>query len=186
MTQNTNKLTAWLAAGAFASAWLAPAILIDSPSNGLTETQVEALLDEKLSPLNEKLDTLNVDVTITEGNKTDAIYAKIFEDDAWEAEAEVIAMEEWEDNDYKDIFNAIFKRDNVTLADKEDITYVREDESTKFIEMKAKDKDGTIIQYLRVKYEDVYSKNQRIYVTVETKFDDGDIEYQHFNITSGL
>jgi len=98
-------------------------------------------------------------------------------EDAWEAEAEIIATEEWEDNEYRDVYKAI-KDIYGDLRDKDDIEYVREDESTDFDNMDEDDKDGKVTQYLKVKYEDENGDDKKVYLTVETTLDDGDLDDQ--------
>ena len=115
-------------------------------------------------------------------DKLNAIYTKILEDDAWEDEAESLATEEWEERDYKDIYR--FIRDEFeNLADEDDIEYVREDESTDFENMDADDKDGVVTQYLKVRYEDDEGDNRKVYLTIKTGFDEGDLDYQDIFVT---
>ena len=123
--------------------------------------------------------TVNVSL---DNEKIDGIYVKILEDDAWEDEAEELATDEWSERDFKDLYRAIEDLYG-NIDDEDDIEYVREDESTRFSRMDADDKDGFVTQYLKVKYEDDEGDDKKVYVTVETEFDEGDLEDQEFFIT---
>lgn len=112
-------------------------------------------------------------------SKIDEVHTKIFEDEAWEKEIEKLATEEWSERDNKDLFRAINDFYG-NLNDEDEIIYVREDESTKFSGMDADDKDGVVTQFLKIKYEDDSGDNQKVYITVVTTFDDGDLEDQEF------
>lgn len=114
--------------------------------------------------------------------KLDAVYNKVLEDDAWENLAEDLATEEWTDRDYKDLFKAI-EDIYEDIDDEDDIVYVKEDESTDFEDMDSDEGDGTVIQYLKVKYEDKDGDDKKVYLTVETEFDEGDLEEQDFSET---
>lgn len=173
--QKNNKLITWGVGLTLLSAWVAPAFYSNdiAPSNGLTEAQLKSILDDKFD-----------NFELAENDKTDKIFLKIFEDDAWEAEAEVLATEEWEDRDYKDVYR--FIRDSVNgskILDEDDIEYVREDESTDFDKMDAKNKDGIVTQYLKVRYEDSEGNDKKVYLTVRSDFDDGSLDEQKFSIT---
>ena len=148
--------------------WFAPAT-VDPVSAGEIALATSALI---ILPEFEAPDTA----------KIDEIHTKILEDDAWEDEAEELATKEWSERDNKDLFRAIndFYDD---LDDEDEIIYVREDESTEFSRMDADDKDGVVTQYLKVKYEDDSGDDQKVYITVETTFDEGDLDDQEFFIT---
>ncbi len=107
------------------------------------------------------------------------------EDEEWEDEAEAIATEEWEDRDYKDLFRWMSNPNegNLSIDDRDDIIYVKEDESTFFISADSDDKDANLEQFVKVKYEDMNGKNQRVYLTIETRIDEGEIENQEISIT---
>lgn len=120
--------------------------------------------------------------SVLDNDKLDDVYDKVYEDDVWEDEAEKLATEEWSEKDNKDLYRFIRDSNHYgDIDDESDIIYVREDESTDFSSMDADDKDGVVTQYLKVKYEDENGKDRKVYITVETKFDDGDLEYQDFS-----
>ncbi|MCH7568407.1 MAG: hypothetical protein IIA87_03215 [Nanoarchaeota archaeon] len=169
MAQNEWKIWALLVIGLFISAtlafgWFSPAV--ESISEKVIITGV---LSGIVFPEYEAPDT----------SKIDEIHTKILEDDAWEVEIEKLATEEWSERDNKDLFRAIndFYGD---LDDESDIIYVREDESTTFNGLDTNDKDGVVTQFLKIKYEDDSGDNQKVYITVVTTFDDGDLEDQEF------
>ena len=117
------------------------------------------------------------DTSSQDNEKISEIHDKFFEDDAWEDKAELLATEEWEENDWKDLYKAISDIYG-DLDDEDDIEYVREDESTEFSSMDADDEDGVVTQFLKIKYEDEDGDDRKVYLTVETEFDEGDLEDQ--------
>jgi len=121
-------------------------------------------------------------VEAPDNEKIDEIHVIVLKDDGWEDEAEAMATEEWAENDNKDLYRAI-NRIYGDLDDEDDIIYVREDESTDFEAMDADDKDGIVVQYLKVKYEDENGDDKKRYLTVVTEFDDGDLEEQEITRT---
>ena len=125
------------------------------------------------------------EITITEGPLTKEIYDKLFEEDLWKSDAEVLASEEWEERDYDDIADAINSLyPSNQIDDKEDIEYVREDENTTFVNMDADDKDGKVIQYVKVKYENDKGKDVKKYLTITSTFEDGELEEQEIDVTN--
>ncbi len=133
------------------------------------------------------LDALSTDVTalqtsidegvvvnVEEGSLTQEIRDKLFEDDAWESEAEVLAMEELEDDDYEELVDEI---DNID--DEDDIDYVKVEDIV-FRRMDASDKDGIVIQLLKVKYDNDDDDNEKKYFRVKTTIEDGEVEKQEF------
>jgi len=112
-------------------------------------------------------------------SKVNEIYKKIFEEDKWEKLAEELATEEWKEHDYRDLYKAL---DDLfgDIHDEDDIEYVKFDESTDFDNMDEDDKDGEVTQYLKIKYEDESGEDRKVYITVTTEFDDGDLDDQEF------
>jgi len=123
-----------------------------------------------------KVQTQTTNLTGVENRITD-IEITLNEDKDWEDEAEKIATDEWERKDYKDIFDAI---DNIyeDISDRDDIIYVKEDKKTTFSGMDVKDRDATVIQYVKVKYEDKDGNNRKIYLTITTEIEEGEVENQ--------
>ncbi len=117
------------------------------------------------------------EVEAQDNEKIDAILAKVTEDDAWEDKSELLATEEWEDNDWKDLYRAISDIYG-DIDDEDDIEYVREDESTEFSGMDSDEEDGVVTQFLKIKYEDKSGDDHKVYLTVETEFDEGDLDDQ--------
>lgn len=166
----TGLVVVVLLLGAFFG-WFSPEIV---PQNVPTALEI-ATATAGLIVLPEVKDSLD-------NEKLAAIHDKILEDDVWENEAEALATEEWSENDNKDLYRAI-RNLYGDIDDEDDIIYVREDESTDFSSMDADDKDGVVTQYLKVKYEDEDGDDRKVYITVETEFDEGDLEDQDFSET---
>lgn len=143
-------------------------ILMDKPvvvNN--TVIDVDAISTQITDKMTENLDDIKVSVQ----SNTD----KLMEEDIWEAEAELIATEEWEERDYK----AIFKELN-NCNDRDDIKYVKV-KDTDFTDMDVNDRDGTVIQELKVRYESIDGNTVNNYFTVNTTIIDNEIESQTFN-----
>jgi len=127
------------------------------------------------------LEVPEVNLTGVEGRLTE-IEVTLDKDDNWEKEAEALATDEWEDRDYKDIFN--FLEDEFeNIDDRDDIIYVREDKATTFTGMDADEKDAIITQYIKVKYEDASGENQYVYLTISTEIEENEIEEQEIEET---
>jgi len=126
-----------------------------------------------------------VNLTEVEDRLSD-IETTLNEEDVWEKEALALATDEWEDRDYKDIYDALvelFEDDEISeIDDRDDIIYVREDKDTEFSEMDVDDKDATVTQYVKVKYEDVTGDNQKVYLTIVTEIEEGEVENQFIDI----
>ena len=139
-----------------------------------TEVEVEKIVEAEC-PECEVCEVLNVSLD-------QEILDKLNEDDAWEDETIALATEEWEDNDYKDIFK--FLEDNSSdIDDKDDIIYVREDKKTTFGGMDADDKDAIVTQYVTVKYEDSDGDNIKRDLIIITEIEDGDVEDQKIDLS---
>lgn len=158
---------------------LTPSPIIEVPT---AQENAEATV-EKLGTLPTADDIIQlvpeVDTTITD--TATAAYDTILRDDMFEAEAEVLATEEWEDRDYKDIYNAI---DDIygDIDEKEDIIYIKV-KDTNYNDMDSKDKDGTIVQEVKVRYETEDGDNVNRYLTVTTEIEDGEVEDQEITET---
>ena len=139
-------------------------------SNPVVVTNVD--VDELSTQISDKVLT---DLPSTDNALVTDMHDKMFEEDAWEAEAEVIASEEWEERDYKDVFDKLHNCD-----DRDDIKYVKV-KDTRFTGMDADDKDGTVSQDLKVRYENINGTTVNEYFTVNTTIIDNEIESQTFD-----
>ena len=104
------------------------------------------------------------------------------EDEDWEDLVEDIATVEWEERDYKDIYKAI---DDIygDIDNRDDIDYVREAEDAEFTGMDVDDEDAIVTQYVKVKYEDNSGDTAKVYLTIETEIDEGEVEDQKITET---
>ncbi len=118
--------------------------------------------------------TLNGNLSV-DNSKIDAIYDDLLGDDTWEEEAEVLATNEWEDRDYREIYKAL---DNLfrDIDEKEDIDKVVIKDDTEFNAMDEDDKDGNVIQYVKVYYEDINGDDKKVYLTIDTEIEDNEVE----------
>lgn len=117
--------------------------------------------------------------TEVDGDKLNALHNKYFEDDVWEVESEILASDEFEDNDYKDLFRWMDGDGNLSIEDRDDIKKVVVLD-TEFSNMDSSDKEGTVTHELKVYYEDVTGDDLKEYITVTTTLDDGEVEDQEF------
>jgi len=114
-------------------------------------------------------------------NRLDNIETILNEEDDWEDEAIALATAEWKDRDYREIYKAIEDIYN-DIDDRDDIEYVRiKDEEVTSSDVD--DKDATIVQKLRVKYEDKYGDDRKVYLTITTEIEDSEIEDQEIEET---
>ncbi len=104
------------------------------------------------------------------------IKAVVTEDDVWEEEAIALAEAEWSEREYKAIFNVLLDCD-----DREDISSV-DVLDTEVTSLDAEEKDATIVQTLKVKYENEDGDNKKVKVEVTTVIEDGEIEDQDIDL----
>ena len=98
-------------------------------------------------------------------------------DTAWKEEAVNMATLEWSEKGYKAIFEALNDID-----EKEDIASV----VVKYVKVEGSDsfsKDATVIQELKVYYEDDSGDDVKEYLTVETLISDGDLDEQDIDLS---
>jgi len=102
------------------------------------------------------------------------VQATLDEDDAWETDAIALANGEWARSDYKYIYR--FLED---IDEKEDIdkVVIKDSEVTSF---NVDDKDATVVQELKVYYENLDGDDVKEYLIVTTYIEDGDVEDQEF------
>lgn len=107
------------------------------------------------------------------------IDAKIFEDENWKDEAEKIAIDEYSERSFKDIFNFL-ESQNVSIEDKSDIrSVVVTDTEVKSFDVN--DKDAIVVQELKVRYEDKDSDTVlKAYLVVTTEIEDNEVTDQEF------
>ncbi len=110
------------------------------------------------------------------------IETTINEDNDWEDEALAMAKYEWKDRDYKDIYKAINSLCEFEIDDRDDIEYVRiKDEDVNSFDVD--DEDAEVVQEVKVKYEDENGHDQKVYFTIETEIEDGEVEDQEIELT---
>lgn len=135
----------------------------------------------QLKVLDEKIEAgISVDIITEEGTLTQDIYDKLFEDDAWEAEAEVLALEELEDNDYKKLYRYIKDVSTDGIDDEDDIEEVVIKDVT-ITNIDAEDKDADVELELKVYYEDADGDRKKIYTDVTIEIRDGEAKNLRVN-----
>lgn len=123
----------------------------------------------------EKVEVTNVDCNLTDlSDKVEVIQTTLDEEDIWKDEAIALATSEWERRDYKDIYR--FLED---IDEREDIDkiVIKDGEVTSF---DIDDEDATVIQELKVYYEDLNGDDVKVYLIVTTEIEEGEVENQWF------
>jgi len=125
----------------------------------------------------------NVNIPVTNDTAilqaVEGVQTTLNEDDEFEDDMINLATSEWTDRDYKDIYNAIKDLFPNTIEEREDIdkVVVREE---KMISSDIDDEDAVVVQDLKVYYEDNHGDNQKVYISVETEIEEGEVEDQLF------
>lgn len=114
-------------------------------------------------------------------SKLDEIYTETFKDDQWETEATALATDEWSDNDYKDLFNAMVSL-NLSINDRDDINDVNIEDDA--FDGDTEDKDASVVQELEVKYESSTGDHLKAYLTVTTEIDENEVDTQVVTLTA--
>ena len=148
--------------------------------------------DDKLDDLNAQITALeeadNVPVvTVVEPTQLDnvqadveAIKADMFAEDAIEAEAEVLALDEIEDDDYEVLFDFMVKPVvdgglGLDIVEEEDIdNVVVRDVDSEVTDLE--DREATVVHDLKVYYEDADGNDKKVYLTVESEVEDSEVE----------
>jgi len=155
---------------------------VKQPVAGVSADQVKAIVDSAIAGISVEAPIVNLSSI---EQRLDNLEVLVNEDKVWEKEAEQIATDEWSERDYKDIYKAINDIYNGTddeIDERDDIIYVKV-KDTDFEDMDADDKDGTVTQYLKVKYENINGDEVKKYLTVTTTIDEGEVEDQEIEET---
>jgi len=165
------KTATVLAGGALVCALVAPALYMQDAPNVLTEDQIQASVQKAIA-----LQAL--DINVSEGPKTIAIYEEIFQEDAFGAESEVIATEELEDDDYEALAEYLnISEDDISEVKIKDIDVSIDD---------VDDKDSTVEIELKVYFENgmEFDIDSKRYITATVVIEDGEVENISFMKTA--
>ena len=105
-----------------------------------------------------------------------SVQDKILAEDAWEATAEVLALSELENRDYKELGRFILNDSQATRDDVDELDLSVEVRETDFSGMDDEDQDGQVTFDLRVRYEDSSGDRQKQFVTATATIEDGEVE----------
>lgn len=176
MTQANIDYKAWvglilmavLVIGSFT--WMSGDTIVD---NDVTNVDNEALQAAVIAAVESALVT---NATSIEDRLVD-IEVILNEDDAWEDEAEKLALEELEDDSYEDLADWMIDvaGGNLSLIDEDDIEEVIVKEVT-ITNANTDDKDATVTFELKVYYEDIDGNDLKEYINVEYVIEDEDVE----------
>ena len=172
---NWAKGAAVLAGVAVISSLVAPGFYIQEQQNVLTEDQIDASVQKAIA-------LQSFDVNVSEGPKVVAIYEEIFEQDAWESESEVLALEEVEHKDYRELGDYI-SDEYGNIEDEDDIEEIVIKDVT-VTDTDVDDKDATVELELKVYYENLNGKTVKKYITATATIEDGEVEELEFTETA--
>lgn len=103
-----------------------------------------------------------------------AVKSEVLKDSDWEAAAEALALAEMNEKDYKNVYNALVSL-NISIVDKEDINNVIV-KDTEVNNLDVDEKDATVVQELKVYYEDSDGDDKKVYLTLETEIVDNEVD----------
>lgn len=152
------------------------------------EDAVQAEMKLSVDKIDAAIDKLTNLEVVDPNEKVLSASEKILEDDMWEAEAEVLSMEELEKRDYKELRKWVLSNysgdfnNNTDYDEIEDFEFSVKD--VDFDEMDVDDREGTVTVELKVEYETDSGDNVNRYVTVTTEIEDNDVESQGFTETA--
>ena len=98
----------------------------------------------------------------------------LVKDSNWKSDAIVLATDEMEEKDYRNVYNALVAL-NYSIVEKEDISNVviRDSEVTAF---DVDEKDATVVQELKVYFEDLAGNDVKLYLTLTTEIKDNEVD----------
>ncbi len=176
-----TKVTAVLAGLALVGALGTP-FIANNNTDGLKDNIAD--LQAQLTATDGKIDNLDTSCELIspDNTKIDEIHTEIFEEDALEAEAEILARDEIEDDDYEEIAEYLSEFYGEDI-DEDDIDRVIVKDKTITI-LDSNDKDVTVEFELKVYLEDgYYDLNTKHYITATVEIRDGEVENLTFTQT---
>ena len=138
---------------------------------GVSVDQVKTIVDNAVSQISIPVVNLS-----SINQKLDKIEKDINEEDVWKDKAIELATNEWKKRDYKEIYKAI-DRIYGDIDVRDDIIYVKiKDEKVTYFDVD--DQDATVVQELKVKYENLQGDEKKVYLIVTTEIREGEVEDQ--------
>ena len=168
-----SKVGTAVAGLAVVSAFVGPAIMNNDAAPVVNEINQETIENAVNNAVDGAM--VNINGTLVEiQSDVNAISNDKILEDAWEAEAEVLAEDEFSERDYKDLFEAMDANENISIEDRNDIdkVIIRDVEVT---ELDADDKDAIVTHELKVYYEDADGDDKKVYMNVNTTIVDEEI-----------
>ena len=101
------------------------------------------------------------------------VKAELLEDSNWKSDAIALATLEMEEKDYRNVFNALVAL-NKSIVDKEDISsvIVKDSDVDTF---DVDEKDATVVQELKVYFEDADGDDVKVYLDLTTEIVDNEV-----------
>ena len=137
--------------------------------------------DQDLSDYAKKADVeLAKNATLSALGATDSkvisLQDVLLKEDAWESAAEVLALSEVEDRDYRDLGRFVLNDTNASSDDVKDADLSVTVKDTNFASMDEDDQDGVVTFELSVRYEDATGDRKKQTVTATATIEDGEVE----------
>lgn len=136
------------------------------------------VIDCPTCPTCPSIDAPEVNLTSVEEGIAD-IQSTLDEDEAWEDEAEELAIAEWKRRDYRVIYNALGN----DIDDRDDIISVTI-KDTKVSGTDIDDEDAVVEHFLKVKYEDTKGDEVKTYFYIETAIEEGEADITYIYETN--
>ncbi|MCH7534138.1 MAG: hypothetical protein IH948_00030 [Bacteroidetes bacterium] len=141
----------------------------------------------QVSVLQSDIDDLGLAISDLSGNLDD-LSEDWFSEDAWEAQAEIMALDELEDDNFEDLREWLISEyadDFHNDTDEDDI----EEFKVKYRDVETlssdhEDKDSVVERDLKVYYEDKNGDTVKRYITATVEIEDNDVEDLSFAETS--
>ena len=106
----------------------------------------------------------------------DALTAELLAEDVWESSAEVLALTELEDRDYKELGRFVLNDSSATRDDVDELGLSVEVKDVSYSGMDHDDQNGVVELELRVRWEDASGDRTKATVTATVTIEDGEVE----------
>ena len=136
---------------------------------------------QDLSKLSTKADieALGLQIVDLEAD-VNSLQDELLEEDVWESTAEVLALDELEEDDYEELREWIADEYNLT-EDPEDVEDFSVDvRDVDFSNLDVDDENALVTFDLRVRYEDNNGDRVKKFITATVEIEDGDVESLEF------
>ena len=142
-------------------------------------TQDQPVIDEEALA---KAVSEGIDIPVTDATKVDELYEDWFKEDIVEAEAEVLALEELEDDDYEELGEFIETLYVDYNVDEDETRVVIKDKTINVLDTNDKDVDVEFELKVYTEGKD-FEGDYKDYITATIEIRDGEVEDMYFEVT---